>query len=411
MKTVNLTFTGMGHGGVAFGRDSKDGIVFVPFAIPGERAQVEVEENKGKHFGRGRIRTLLEPSPYRVQPQCPHFGTCGGCHFQHIKYGQQLVYKQGVVAEQLQRLGGLAHPLVRPTLANPEPYAYGHELVLSPTPDGRLGLWSPVLQQVMFIEVCPITHPELIQLRDDFDVEFPGLRHMSLRQGQDGELLALLDIGDNEAPELEVDFPLSVAVQLPEGAAATLIGDPFLMYTVKGQEFRVSPGCYFPPSVSAAALLADTLLHYTQFQGTEQVLELYSGVGFLTRWLAQGCAHLVAIEQNPDAIADAAANLDDTENVTLYEGAVEDVLPGLDFKPDWLVLNPPAQGISREMLDWIRGRTPHNLLYVSSDVATLARDGKGLTEAGYQLIEVQPLDMRPQTFHIETVSLWQQQGD
>lgn len=407
MKTVNLTFTGMGHGGVAFGRDAKDGIVFVPYAIPGERAQVDVEENKGKHFGRGRIRTLLETSPHRVEPHCAHFGQCGGCHFQHIQYSQQLVYKQGVVAEQLQRLGGLAQPLVRPTLANPEPFAYSHEITLSPTSDGRLGLWSPVLQQVMFIETCPITQPELLQLRDDFDLDFPGLRQVVLRQGQDGELLALLDIGDHEAPELEVDFPLSVAVQLPDGAAATLIGDPFLVYTVKGHEFRVSPGCYFPPSLSAAALLIDVIQHYTQFQGTEQVLELYSGVGFLTRWLAEGCASLVAIEQNPDAIADAAANLDDTDNVTLYEGAVEAVLPDLDVQPDWLIVNPPSPGISRELLDWIRGRTPKNLLYVSSEVATLARDGKGLTEAGYKLIEVQPLDMRPQTFHVETISLWQ----
>ena len=151
--------------------------------------------------------------------------------------------------------------------------------------------------------------------------------------------------------------------------------------------------------------------HYTQFQGTEQVLELYSGVGFLTRWLAEGCASLVAIEQNPDAITDAAANLDDTDNVTLYEGAVEAVLPDLDVQPDWLIVNPPSPGISRELLDWIRGRTPKNLLYVSSEVATLARDGKGLTEAGYKLIEVQPLDMRPQTFHVETVSLWQKQRD
>ena len=407
MKTVNLTFTGMGHGGVAFGRDAKDGIVFVPYAIPGERAQVDVEENKGKHFGRGRIRTLLETSPHRVEPHCAHFGQCGGCHFQHIQYSQQLVYKQGVVAEQLQRLGGLAQPLVRPTLANPEPFAYSHEITLSPTSDGRLGLWSPVLQQVMFIETCPITQPELLQLRDDFDLDFPGLRQVVLRQGQDGELLALLDIGDHEAPELEVDFPLSVAVQLPDGAAATLIGDPFLVYTVKGHEFRVSPGCYFPPSLSAAALLIDVIQHYTQFQGTEQVLELYSGVGFLTRWLAEGCASLVAIEQNPDAITDAAANLDDTDNVTLYEGAVEAVLPDLDVQPDWLIVNPPSPGISRELLDWIRGRTPKNLLYVSSEVATLARDGKGLTEAGYKLIEVQPLDMRPQTFHVETISLWQ----
>jgi len=219
--------------------------------------------------------------------------------------------------------------------------------------------------------------------------------------------MVVLDLGDNEAPELEVDFPLSVAVLLPDGAAATLIGDAYLVQSVKGREYRVSPGCYFPPSLAAAALLIDTVLHYTQFQGTEQVLEMYSGVGFLTSWLAPKCASWVAIEQNPDAVADAAANLEDTENVTLYEGDAAEILPELDLQPDWLVVNPPAQGMSKEVVDWIRGRRPPHLLYISSELSTLARDGKGLVEGGYHLVEVQPLDMRPQTYHVETISLWE----
>ncbi len=407
MKTVNLTLTGMGNGGVAFGRDSKDHIVFVPFAIPGERVQVAVEEGRGKkHFQRGRVQTILDASPYRVEAPCPHFGICGGCHFQHIKYGQQLVYKQGVVAEQLQRIGGLAHPTVRPTLANPDPWAYGIELNLNFTPDGQLGLWSPVLQQIFAITTCPITHPELVTLREDFELDFPGLQGITLRQGHDGELMAILDVGNEEGPELAVDFPVSVAVRLPEGGTATLIGDLYLVQRVKEREFRVSPSCYFPPSLAAAALLVDTVLHYTQFQGTEQVLELYSGVGLLTNWLAEGCAALVGIEANPDAILDAAANLDETDHVTLYEGSVEEILPGLELQPDWLVLHPPASGVSKEVLDWVRIQQPPHILYISSDVATLARDGKGLAEIGYELREVQPIDMRPQTYHVETVSLW-----
>lgn len=408
MKTVNLTLTGMGNGGVAFGRDSKDHIVFVPFAIPGESVQAIIEEGRGKkHFQRGRVQTILEPSPYRIEAPCSHFGTCGGCHFQHIRYGQQLVYKQTVVAEQLQRIGGLAHPTVRPTLANPTPWAYSSELNLNFTPDGQLGLWSPLQQQIFPLTTCPITQPDLVTLAEDFELDFPDLQGITLRQGHDGELMAILDVGNTEGPELAVDFPVSVAVRLPDGGTATLIGDLYLVQVVKGREFRVSPGCYFPPSLAAAALLIDTVLHYTQFRGTEQVLELYSGVGLLTRWLAEGCATLVGVEASPDAVADAAANLDETDNITLYEGRVEEILPGLELQPDWLVLNPPGSGASKEVLDWVRKHQPAHILYVSSDVATLARDGKGLVEMGYTLSEVQPIDMRPQTYHVETVSLWQ----
>ncbi|MCL4870710.1 MAG: methyltransferase [Anaerolineae bacterium] len=407
MKTVTLTLTGMGNGGVALGRDAQDRVVFVPYTIPGERVQVELLENRGKHFHRGRVHTILEASPYRTEPRCPHFGSCGGCHFQHIQYGQQLVYKQAVVAEQLQRLGGFPHPPVRPTLANPEPYGYSYEMMLTPLPDGQSGLWSPGLQQVIPITDCPITQPALLDLRHDLVLDFPGLRRIILRQGDDASLLALLDLGDNEAPELEVDFPISVAVLLPDGAAATLIGDPYLVQVVKGREFRLSPSCYFPPSPAAAALLVDTLLHYAKLQGTEQVLELYSGIGLFSRWLAERCAALVGVEQNPDAVHDAAVNLDETDNVSLYQGAVEDVLLTVDFQPDLLVVNPPAQGVSKEVLDWVRGRLPARILYVSADVATLARDGKGLAQAGYRLVEVQPVDTRPQTYHIETISYWQ----
>lgn len=407
MKTVNITLTGMGNGGVAFGRDSQDRVVFVPFAIPGERVQAEVTENKGKHFQRGRIQTILDASPYRVEPRCPHYGTCGHSHFQHIKYGQQLVYKQSVVAEQLQRIGGIAQPLVRPTLANQDPWGYSLQLTLSATADGKLGLWSPELNEVMPLETCAIAQPALLHLREDFDLDFPGLHQVTLRQGHDETLMVVLDLGDNEPPELEVDFPLSVAVLSPDGTAATLIGDPYLIQVVKGQEFRVSASSYFPSSLSAAALVVDTVLHYANLQGTEQVLELYTGIGLLSRWLAAGCAALIGVEQNPDAIADAAANLDETSNVSLYEGAVEDVLPLLDKQPDLLVVNPPANGVNKEVLDWVRGRKPPRILYVSSDVATLSRDGRALVEAGYHLVEVQPIDMRPQTYHTETVSLWQ----
>jgi 23S rRNA (uracil1939-C5)-methyltransferase len=135
-------------------------------------------------------------------------------------------------------------------------------------------------------------------------------------------------------------------------------------------------------------------------------LELFCGVGTLTAFLAAKAAEVVAIEVNPDAVADAAANLEEFDNVSLYQGYVEEVLPLLEVKPDWVVVDPPSSGLPPELVDEIVALAPAGLLYISSDIATLARDGRRLEAKGYQLIRLRPIDMQPQTYHIQTVSLW-----
>jgi 23S rRNA (uracil1939-C5)-methyltransferase len=227
---------------------------------------------------------------------------------------------------------------------------------------------------------------------------------MTLRRGSNDALLAALEVDDVEAPELETDFPVSVAIVLPDNTAASLVGDIYLLKSVKGREFRVSPGCFFQPS--AADALVDTLVDYAQLSGKETVIDAYSGVGMLTAFLAEGAAEVVGIEVNGDAVADTAVNLHHTDNVSLYEGWVEDILPALDMQPDLIVLNPPSQGLSRDASRAVLAKTADRLIYVSSDIATLARDGKQFAKAGYKLAAIQPIDLHPQTFHIDTVSLW-----
>lgn len=405
MKEVTLTLTTMANGGAAMGRHEGRPI-FVPFTIPGEKARVRITVQKNR-FAHAELVAVLEASPDRVEPRCPHFGVCGGCHFQHIAYDAQLNFKQEITIDQLQRIGGFKDVPVRPTLANPMPWDYGIEANLSPTPTGGLGLWSPTLHKVIDIDVCHIIHPHLVELLEDIDLELPGLRTLTLRVGDDGALLAALEVEDMDPPQLETDFPVSVAIVLPDDTAASLVGDNFLVQSVKGKDFRVSPGCFFQPSLEGAALLVDTVLSYAELTGTETVIEGYSGVGMLTAFLSPKAGSLIGIEVNEDAVADAAVNLDETGNVSLYEGFVEEVLPALEVTADVIVVNPPAAGLSAAVVAAIVEKSPSRLVYVSSDVATLARDGKQLRKAGYQLVEVQPVDVAPQTFQIDTVSLWQ----
>lgn len=406
MPQQTIKLTQMAHGGSAIGRPKSGGLVFVPFGIPGETVQISVVKDKGR-YAEGQIDKIITPSPDRVTPRCQHFGVCGGCHFQHIAYKRQLALKRELVRDQLERIGGLKNVRVQPTLPHPTPWGYLADVELSPVNDGGLGFWSPGEHRVIPIENCPIVHPRLQALWHDIDLALPGLRKLTLRLGEEEAMLAALEVDEVEPPELEADFPVSVAIVLPDKTAASLIGDPFIVKVVKERPFRVSPGCYFPSSPEAAALVVDTVLAFAKLTGSETVVEPFSGVGMLTAFLAERARAVVAIEMNEDAVADTAVNLDDLDNVSLYEGWLEEVLPVLDVVPQVVVVNPPSSGLTREGMKVVVDKRPLRLIYVSSDVATLARDGKHLSRAGYRLVEIQPIDARPQTFHIDTVSLWE----
>jgi 23S rRNA (uracil1939-C5)-methyltransferase len=205
---------------------------------------------------------------------------------------------------------------------------------------------------------------------------------------------------------LETDFPVSVAIVLPDKTAASLIGDHYLLYEIKNRAFRVSPGCFFQPNLPMAEKLVETVLDFATLTGGEQLLELYSGVGMLTAFLAEGAFEVTAVEVNSDAVADLTVNLDDLNNVSLYHGLVEELLLSIDKKPDVLVVDPGHSGLAKPVIPQIASLAPGRIVYVGSDLARMARDSKALTDAGFTLVKVQPLDMRPQTYHVDTVSLW-----
>lgn len=405
MEHIILTLTAMANGGAALGRDENQRVVFVTQAIPGETVRVAIVEDK-KRFARGRLIEVLEPAGERVPPRCPHFGPCGGCHFQHIDYAQQLRYKEAVIRDQLERIGGIDDPPLAPIWSNPEPWAYASSVSFSQTAENRLGFWSPQLEQVMPIDTCLLLKPRLLELYEDLELDLPSLTGLTLRVGFDGELLAVLHANDVEPPSLEADFPVSAALLLPDGTAANLIGENFLLQEAAGRQFRVSAGCFFYLSEPAIAFMVDTLMTYAAVDKHATILELYSGVGTLTAFLAALAAEVVAVEMNPDAVADAASNLEGFDNVSIYQGQVEEILPSLDVRPDLIVVDPPLDGLPVEIMDHFDELAASNIVYVSSDIATLARDGRRLMAKGYRLDRLQPIDMQPQTYHVQTISLW-----
>ncbi|MEZ4515660.1 MAG: TRAM domain-containing protein [Chloroflexota bacterium] len=394
---ITLTLTDMAHGGLALGRDLDGRPVFVPYAIPGETVRVRTGQS-GKRSARAELLQVTKPSSDRVQPPCPHFGICGSCHLQHMTYEAQIAAKQAVVVDQLERVGKVKRPSVAPIVPAPEPYGYLREAVLFPAKDGGLGYWSPKERRIIPVSECPILHPVLQEALAYLDVDLPELRKLTLRLGDEDELLAALEVDEMEPPELAVDFPVSVAIVLPDRTAAALIGDPYLITTVNGRPYRVSPGVVYPAYPAAAESLTTAVLALADLQSDDTVLQIPGDAGWLTAALAGQAADVVVIEPNPDAVADMVVNLDEFDTVAIYEGFEEEVLPDLDLAPD-VVIFQPANGLTEGMWYGLSRMQPRTLVIIG-EIGAVARDMVGLGELGYRLVEARPVDFRPQGYEV-----------
>jgi 23S rRNA (uracil1939-C5)-methyltransferase len=412
---LELLITSLSHAGEGIARH-EGRVVFVPFALPGERVRVELIEEK-KAYARARLLEVLTSSPDRLEPRCPHHfsisnpqslvSACGGCQLQHLAYPEQLVFKQNQVIEQLRRIGGWpeaeARALVRPALPSPQTFGYRNQMQFALTPEGRPGLHAVWSDTIVPIRECHIAAPAIMELFARLAIEpAPEIERLTLRAGADDALIVFEAAAG--APELEIDFPVSVALLRPDGTSLALAGRDYLVETVKGRDFRISAGSFFQVNTALAERLVDEVLQALELRGGETVLDVYCGVGLFSAFVAPLAARVIGIESFEPAVDDAAVNLDEFENVEIYNASAEDVLPALALRVDAAVLDPPRAGCAPAALDALLALAPTRIVYVSCDPATLARDAGRLAVGGYRLDFVQPLDMFPQTYHVESVA-------
>ena len=405
---TELTLQGMAYGGEAFGRDPDGRMVFVPFALPGERVRVRLTEVH-KRWARGRVESWLEPSPLRVTPRCSHFTTCGGCHYQHLPYREQLSVKESIVREQLARLGGLPSAAVRRVLPSPQEWQYRNHMTFQRAPQGGLGFMRQDGGGVFVAQECHLPLPELAALWPQLTFENgTGVDRVSLRQGTQGRPMIILHGEGRPEVEASVEVPASL-IWLSPGGTFVLAGAEALHFSVDGRPFRVSPGSFFQVNSGLIADLVKLALETLAVKPGERVLDLYAGVGLFSLFLAEAGARVVAAEESPSACADFLANLADAQDVELIPERVEVALEGLEPRPEAVLLDPPRAGLSKAARDGLMRLAPARIVYVSCDPATLARDGKAFSQHGYQLVSLTPIDLFPQTFHIESVSLWRRE--
>jgi 23S rRNA (uracil1939-C5)-methyltransferase len=404
MPPVKLELQGMAYGGEAFARLPDDRMAFVAFGLPGERVQIEIAEEHTR-WVRGRIVEIDQAHPARIAPRCRHYQTCGGCHYQHLPYELQLHHKQMIVVDQLRRLAGISEPPVKPTIPSPDPWNYRNHLQFQLTPQGKVGYVTHSRDRVFAIEECPLAEPALADLWPRLDI-YPGFSadRLALRSGLEDSRMLVLRAGGFPRDAITLDLPLAV-VWLGPGGAAVLSGEGHLWQQVRGRHFRVSAGSFFQANRRGAEILIDLVLAALNLKAGDLVYDLYAGVGLFSAFMAAQNCRLAAVESATWACADFEVNLREFDQVSLYEAPVELALQALTERPQAVVVDPPRSGLSRQVVDRLTDLAPPRLVYASCDPATLARDIRGFIARGYQLEEVIPLDMFPQTFHIEMVSV------
>ncbi len=399
------------YGGESMGRLPDGRAVFVPFALPGETVRISlVEEKKG--FARADLLEILVPSPRRISPRCAHYQVCGGCQYQHLAYTDQILAKTDILRDQLIRIGKLPDPPLKPLAPSPAPFNYRNHVQFHLDSQGRLGFKAAGSSQVIAIRECHLPSDALNQVWPLLDFEaLPGLERVGLRLGAEEEIHLILESQDPSPPEFSIEDLSLSAVHLSPAGVVVLAGSEALVMEVRGRYFQVSAGSFFQVNTPMAAALVEGLVNGLSetiaLDSTSTILDVYSGVGLFSAFLAPLVGRLVAVEASASAVEDFTVNLDEFDNVEIYEAPAEVVLPALDIRrPQAIIVDPPRAGLDRHALDAILSMQPEVLAYVSCDPSTLSRDARRLVEGGYLLRSITPYDLFPQTYHIESLSFW-----
>lgn len=438
--------------------------VFVPWCVPGDVCDLQITRKKHS-FAEAEVVRFRQKSPNRVEPFCPHFGVCGGCKWQMLPYAEQLRFKQQQVLDQLTRIGKLTLPPVSPILPSKHTQAYRNKLEFAFSPkrwltraqiqSGEeisekrgLGFHIPgCFDKILDIEECHLM-PEVnnrvrLALRAyaiAHDLTFYDarsqqglLRGMMLRTSSAGETMLLLQFQiltpDDERQAMQM---LSfVKEELSEVTSLFYVnntkcndtfsdlpltlyhGTPYLVEHMEDLRFKVGPKSFYQTNTEQAYELYKVVRHFASLTGEELVYDLYTGTGTIANFLARSARRVIGIEYVADAIDDAKENsrLNQLDNTLFFAGDMKDVLTP-DFlqehgRPDVIITDPPRAGMHPDVVKVILQARPARIVYVSCNPATQARDLSLLCPAGYQIEQVQPVDMFPHTQHVENVVLLQ----
>jgi len=420
--TLELTLDGIAQGGEGVGR-WQERVVFARGGLPGERVQVRLRERHDA-YARGDVIELLEASPDRIEPRLP-----GADHmpWQHIAYPAQLRFKRQILADQLAKIGGLTDPPVAETLAAARPWGYRNSARFH-SAGGRIGYYAAESHDLQEIEsdplLLPVLNDALAALRAVVRAGAPAPAEVILRASDAfGYVLAALlrpervegrGFDAESARDLQelamrwrMRCPALAGVTLPgaAGQPPVALGADHLIDELGGIAFHVRPTTFFQVNSAAAEALLTLVRAALELDGSGRLLDLYCGAGAFALPLAGAAAEVIGIEEYAGAVEDGrtTASANGIANVRFEIGRVEAGLHGLEGPFDAVVLDPPRRGCHPLAIQELLRLAPAQMVYVACHPATLARDLKLLVAGGYRVVSVQPIDLFPQTAHIECV--------
>lgn len=450
-----VEITGVAAEGNAIARVD-DYVVFVPYGAPGDVADIKLDRKKHS-YAEGHIERLVRPSALRQEPRCGHFGTCGGCRWQHLPYEVQLANKQQQVVDALTRIAKVELPEISPILGsaniwgyrNKMEYTFSNKRWLSweqmrsgEMVDNRNGAGFHIpgaFDKVLDIEQCHLQ--DSIGDRIRLFVKHYGMEHgipfydlreqrgflrtLMIRTLHTGEIMVVLSVGEDN-PELIREVLDAVRAEFPQITSLMYVvntkvndtigdldvqlhsGRPYVEEEMEGLHFRIGPKSFYQTNSLQAYELYKVARNFAGLTGKELVYDLYTGTGTIANFVARQARHVIGIEYVADAIEDAKINsrANGIENTEFYAGDMKDVLTD-DFiaehgRPDVMIVDPPRAGMHQDVVDVILNASPERIVYVSCNPATQARD-LSLLDKKYRVMAVQPVDMFPHTHHVENV--------
>jgi 23S rRNA (uracil1939-C5)-methyltransferase len=461
----NLEIIDAGAEGKAVGRYN-DRVVFVPFAAPGDVVDVQVVK-KRKNYYEGRVKAIRHRSEYRTEPECSHFGLCGGCKWQHLDYESQKLFKQKQVKDALDRIAKIPYPEILPIIGSGKSYYYRNKLEFTfsdrrwltdldapkeeggPENTNGLGFHLPgMFDKILDIEHCYLQPEPSNEIRlavKKFALQngysfhnartHEGLlRNLIIRNAVTGDLMVIVVFNADEKEKisnlldfLSEKFPQITSLMyvvnekvndsIADQEVILYKGKPYIMEEMQSPiegnpplKFKVGPLSFYQTNPEQAQKLYKTAFDFADFKGDELVYDLYTGTGTIASFVAKSVKKVIGVEYVEDAVQDAKENmaLNGIDNIEFYWGDMAKVLDK-EFiekhgRPDVLLTDPPRAGMHEKVVREILDMEPEKIVYVSCNPATQARDVAILHEK-YDILKVQPVDMFPQTHHVENVIL------
>lgn len=439
---MTLTIDRLAYGGDGVGR--VDGyVVFVPLTAPGDRVSARLWKT-GRRHGSADLLEILEPSPDRVDPPCPVFGRCGGCAWQHLPYAVQLATKADILRDSLERIGGLRDLPYREIIGAPAELRYRNKMEFAFHPEAGLGLHlRGAFDRVLELDDCLLPSERAAAiLRDvkafvrergiscwDKKTHEGFLRHLVVREAKStGEIMVAIVTTSGDFPEAEdlaarlVELDPDIASVLWARTDAVsdsvlvdsltvLHGRDHIVEELGGVKFDIHLETFFQTNTAAAQRLASCVLELSAPQPTDKFLDVYCGVGAFTLLLAPHVEHAWGVEVVERSIEAARHNAKRAGigNTTFHVGDARRTLPAvldeIGAPPDLVVVDPPRSGVGGKVMRRLGRSRAERIVYVSCNPTTLAPDLKQLIPYGYEVEAVQPIDLFPQTYHLETVVL------